>query len=97
MTKDSRRSMTDSKSRKRRSGIPLYLAGLAMLAVAIFGERQLGERQRAAVAGESQARNQSTDAGPRVDVITVAASANSRTVTLIGEARPFSNPRSTRR
>jgi membrane fusion protein, multidrug efflux system len=73
----------------RPAGWPLYVVGLLVVVGSGLLLNRLLRAQKNRVVSEVQTRSESAKAGPRVKVASVATAPPERTVTLIGEARPF--------
>src|SRR5262249_8403237 len=81
--------MSDSDHNKIPAGWPLYILGLAIIIGAGLLLKKLFNAQKARVVTEVQARTESAQAGPRVNVRVVESTPPGHIITLIGEARPF--------
>jgi RND family efflux transporter MFP subunit len=81
--------MTDLKPKSWLAAIALYLFG-GLLFIACLGlAYHLWTSKKASLAEEQHSRAQAVDAGPRVAVVTVDEAPRDRTLSLLGEARPF--------
>src|ERR1043165_8215133 len=79
----------DSTRKPRPAGWPLYVVGiLAVVGSGLLLNRLL-RAQKTRVGSEVQARSETAKTGARVKVIAVTSAPPERSVTLIGEARPF--------
>lgn len=67
----------------------MYILGVLIVVAAAALLNRLMKAQKARVVTEVQARSENVKAGPRVDVMAVSSAPPVRSVTLIGEARPF--------
>jgi membrane fusion protein (multidrug efflux system) len=76
---------------RRRIPILLYLFGLLAVAGSVLLAFTLWSHKRAALGAEVQDRAAAADGGPRVAYITIGETKAERTVSLIGEARPFNS------
>jgi membrane fusion protein (multidrug efflux system) len=75
--------------RPRRSAAWLYVVGVLVVLIVLLVYNRLLKSQRAGVATEAKARMAMVKAGPVVQVIRAGGVTGARTVSLIGEARPF--------
>jgi len=81
--------MTDPKPKRLLAAIILYLFGGLLIFACVVLAYHLWSNKKVGLAQEEQARAQSVDAGPRVTVVSVGESPRERTLSLLGEARPF--------
>ncbi len=70
-------------------GIALYLIGLVILGVAVFGGWRLWQTKQDGLGQAQQAQAAEVERGPRVETITVEKGPTKRDVTLLGDAKPF--------
>ncbi len=81
--------MTEATSRRLRAIFGLFLPAILIVAGAAFLVMRLSARKNVRLAHQEKVLVTEAQAGPRVDVITVAKSRPEHTLTLLGETHPY--------
>jgi len=81
--------MTEPKPKSRLATIALYIFGGLLFLACVGLAYRLWTSKKLSLAEEQHSRAQAVDAGPHVTVVSVGESPRDRTLSLLGEARPF--------
>jgi len=90
MPSDARNPAPVPPSRRARpSGMPLYVIGAALILIAALGGVLMWQSKQTTRAAAMQSQSAEAERGPRVEVAAVEQGPNIRSVTLLGDVRPF--------